>query len=402
MKLELVGTTAFTVLVLFIGYRVRALVPPLDRLAIPAPVIGGLLVAIALAVMKAYGLPVVEFDTTLQQPLMIAFFTSLGFAASVQLLRAGGTQVFILLAMASGLAIVQNLVGTAIALIYGLDPLFGVLTGSMSLTGGPATSLAFAPLIEQAGVANAAPIGLASAMGGILLGSLFGAPIAIYLIRRHRLDASRAHSRSPTLTIAPDSSAESDSHDEGMNTYVALKCLAVVLLAMWAGGAVSSWIERMGVTMPAYIGAMLVAGALRNLDDLTGWLRLPHRSIDMFGIIALAIFLVMALMNLNLLTLSSVAQPLLVTLFAQLAIVALVCVWLVHRAVGKDYDAAVMSGGFAGFMLGTTANAMAVMRSVVERYGVAPRAFLVAPLVGAFFLDFTNALIITFFINLLD
>jgi ESS family glutamate:Na+ symporter len=147
---------------------------------------------------------------------------------------------------------------------------------------------------------------------------------------------------------------------------------------------------------------MLVAGALRNLDDRTGWFRLPLGAILTFGGAALAIFLVMALMNLDLRALSSVAQPLAVTLVVQLAIVALVCAWPLFRAMGNDYDAAVMSGGFAGFMLGTTANAMAVMRSVVERYGSAPRAFLVAPLVGAFFLDFTNALVITIFINVLS
>ena len=400
MNLGLVGTTGFAVLVLFVGYRIRALVSPLDRLSIPAPVIGGLLVAALLAVMKSHDAAPLGFDTTLQQPLMIAFFTSLGFAASVQLLRAGGMQVMVLLALATALAVIQNLAGVAIALLYGLHPLFGVLTGAVSLTGGPATSLAFAPLIEQAGVANAAPIALASAMGGIVLGSLCGAPIAIYLIRRHRLIGGPPGALA-SAAEAHDSGTEAEAPTSGADLYVTLKCIAVVLAAMWAGGAISGWIEQAGVTMPGYIGAMLVAGALRNIDDLTGWLRLPLRQIDTFGNAALAIFLVMALMNLDLLALADLAQPLLVTLLVQLAIVTLVCIWVLYRAMGKDYDAAVMCGGFAGFMLGTTANAMAVMRSVVERHGTAARAFLVAPLVGAFFLDFTNALVITLFVNLL-
>src|SRR5262245_49358687 len=209
MTFGLVGTTAFAVLVLFLGYRVRTLIGPLDRLNIPAPVIGGLLVAIVLAVMKANDAPAIQFDTTLQQPLMIAFFTSLGFAASYRLLRAGGTQVLILLAISSALAIIQNLAGAGVAILFDLHPLFGVLTGAISLTGGPATSLAFAPLVEQAGVPDAAPIALASAMGGILLGSLCGAPIATYLIRKHRLASQASEHASPST--APVKQDEGDA-----------------------------------------------------------------------------------------------------------------------------------------------------------------------------------------------
>jgi glutamate:Na+ symporter, ESS family len=169
---------------------------------------------------------------------------------------------------------------------------------------------------------------------------------------------------------------------------------------MWAGSEVSRLIESAGVTMPGYIGAMLVAGVMRNLDDASGRLRIPHRTIDTIGNVSLALFLVMAMMNLDLLQLSSLATPLIVNLVVQVGLVTLVCFWPLYRLMGRDYDAAVMCGGFAGFMLGTTANAMAVMRSLVDRYGIAARAFLVAPLVGAFFLDFTNAIVITLFVNL--
>jgi ESS family glutamate:Na+ symporter len=410
----LIGTTAFAAFTLFLGYRLRATVPALDRFNIPAPVIGGLLVAIVLTVLRANELPAVEFDTTLQQPLMIAFFTSLGFAASFRLLRAGGGQVLLLLAAASVFAVVQCIAGAAVAVLHGLPALVGPLTGAVSLSGGPATSLAFAPLFEQAGIANAAPIALATAMGGIVLGSLVGAPLVTLLIERHRLrpDGARA-TESPTAAppppIVPGTADESSTAAPGRpglpsrdETYVALKSITLVLLAMWSGAQISAMIERAGVTMPGYIGAMLVAGVLRNLDDLTGWFRLPLRAIDTVGSVALAFFLAMALMNLDLLALASLAQPLVVNLAVQLALVTLVCIWPLHRLMGRDYDAAVMCGGFAGFMLGTTANAMAVMRSVTDRYGPAARAFLVAPLVGAFFLDFTNALIITLSVNLLD
>ena len=146
---------------------------------------------------------------------------------------------------------------------------------------------------------------------------------------------------------------------------------------------------------------MLMAAAIRNLDDVTGWLRLPERLIDDVGNAALSLFLVMALMTLRLWELAGLALPLLLIIIAQLVILCLFSLWPLFRVMGRDYDAAVMSGGFVGFMMGTTANAMANMRSLVERYGPAPRAFLVVPMVGAFFIDFTNAIIITLFLNVL-
>jgi ESS family glutamate:Na+ symporter len=168
---------------------------------------------------------------------------------------------------------------------------------------------------------------------------------------------------------------------------------------------VGAWVGKgfaaLGATLPAYIGAMLAAALLRNLDDATGWVRLPHRLLDDLGNAALALFIAMALMTLKLWEIANLALPLAVILAAQVALVALVALWLVARFMGRDYDAAVMASGFVGFMLGTTANAMANMGALTERYGPAPRAYLVVPMVGAFFIDFTNALIITAFLNLL-
>jgi glutamate:Na+ symporter, ESS family len=402
LSVGLIGSVALAGLVLFLGYGIRRLIPPLDRLNIPAPVIGGLLVAIALTVARSYQVAVPTLDTTLQTPLMIGFFTTLGFAASYRLLRIGGTQVIVLLVATSLYAIVQNLAGMAVATAFGLHPLFGVLTGSVSLTGGPATSLAFAPLFEQAGIAGAAPVALATAMDGIMLGGLVGAPIATVLVERYRLHARSSATPADLVSAETQFERASDAaaQPEPEEGYVAVKAISLILIAMWAGSEVSRLIQSAGITMPGYIGAMLVAGVLRNLDDASSWLKIPHRTIDTIGNVSLALFLVMAMMNLDLLQLKSLATPLIVNLAVQVGLIALVCFWPIYRLMGRDYDAAVMCGGFAGFMLGTTANAMAVMRSLVERYGIAARAFLVAPLVGAFFLDFTNALIITLFVNL--
>ena len=406
LKLDLVHTLAFAGVFLFVGYGIRWLVPPLARYNIPAPVIGGLLVALASVVARSRGDTLFEFDTTLQAPLMIAFFTSIGFGASLSLLRVGGPQVLLFFGIATVFAVVQNLVGILVALPLGADPLLGVLAGSVTLTGGPATGLAFAPLFEEAGVKGAATLAVAAAMVGIVFGGVIGAPLATRLIERHGLRGSRTRAAAPPVTAAqvveeqlPDAPvATPEGEDE--ESYVLLKSLVTILVAMWAGSWLSAAFTAMGLTLPGYIGAMLVAAAIRNLDDFTGWIGLSQRIIDDLGNVALSLFIVLALMTLKLWEVAALAVPLVAILTVQIALIA-VSFWLIFRTMGRDYDAAVMSGGFCGFMLGTTANAMANMRSLVERYGPAPRAFLVVPMVGAFFIDFTNAVIVTIFVNFL-
>ncbi len=405
MQLDLIQTVAFAGLALFAGHGLRRVIPVLARLNVPAPVIGGLLVSIAVLVARTWGLPLPEFDTTLQKPLMIAFFTSIGFAASLKLLRVGGPQVAVFLAIGSIFAAVQNLAGAGVASLFGLPPLFGVLAGSVTLTGGPATGLAFAPLFEQAGIEGAAAIAIATAMAGIVIGGLVGGPVATWFIERYSVHGPRRQPGAPrpeAIDIQPaDPPPHAASDDESAAAHDALKALVIVLAAMWVGEWISALIGAAGLTLPSYIGAMIAAAAIRAIDDYTGWIGLAHRTIDTLGAIALSLFLVMALMTLDLTQLSGLAVPLIAILAVQIVLVAAAC-WPVFRLMGRDYDAAVMSGGFVGFMLGTTANAMAVMRTLVERFGSAPRAFLVAPLVGTFFIDFANALIITVFLNVLS
>jgi ESS family glutamate:Na+ symporter len=396
LQLDAVQTLAFAGLALFLGYALCRVIPVLGRYNLPPPVVGGLVFALAAWAAHSRDTALFTLDTSLQSPLMIAFFTTIGINASLWLLKISGRQVLVFLLLASGFAIVQNLLGIAVAMGFGLHPLFGVLAGSTTLTGGPATGLAFAPLFEQAGVTGAESIAVASAMAGIVCGGLIGGPVVTVLIRRYGLRSTH-----PEDHRAPPEERSVDVATESQREHAALKSIVVLLIAMWLGAWVSKWISATGVTLPAYVGAMLVGAAVRNIDDRTGWIRLSVPTTDLIGNVCLALFLAVALMNLKLWELAGLALPLLVNLGLQAALVSLFCL-VVLRAMGRDYDAAVMSGGFIGFMLGTTANAMAVMRTLVERYGVAPRAFLVAPLVGAFFIDFSNALIITGFLNWLD
>jgi ESS family glutamate:Na+ symporter len=351
---------------------------------------------------------------------MIAFFTSIGFAASVSLLRVGGPLVMVFLVLSTLVAVAQNLIGVALAMLVGQHPLMGVLAGSVTLTGGPATGLAFAPAFEPH-VPGAATVAVAAAMVGIVAGGIIGGPIATLLIERYRLathrDPAKAANAINAANAANGATAAFDpvaAHvveealpeprpaapsGEDVEAYGLLKALVIILVAMWIGGWVSKGFATLGATLPAYIGAMLVAAVIRNLDDLTGWFGLSQKLIDDLGSVALSLFLVLALMTLELWKLAGLALPLAIILGGQLLLVAIAALLVVFRAMGRDYDAAVMSGGFIGFMLGTTANAMANMEALVQKFKPAPKAFLVVPMVGAFFIDFTNALIITAFLN---
>ena len=406
LALDQIQTVALAGIVLFIGYGIRRLIPPLSRYNIPAPVIGGLLVAILITAARSRGWTLFQFNISLRDPLMIAFFTSLGFGASVALLRVGGPAVIIFFLASTVMAVLQNVIGAAVAVALGQHPLMGVLAGSVTLTGGPATGLAFAPLFEQAGVAGASTIAVAAAMVGIVSGGLLGGPLGTRLIGR----LGRTPGNPVPPRAVPVATAIAENHmpepaprapeGEDVEAYGLTKSLVLILAAMWAGSWVSAWFTSSGVTLPAYIGAMIVAAVLRNVDDHTRLLGISQRTVDDLGATALSLFLVMALMTLQLWALIDLALPLTIMLLAQVLAVAVVAAGPMFRLMGRDYEAAVMSSGFCGFMLGTTANAMANMEALVERYGPAPKAFLVVPMVGAFFIDFVNALIITACLNI--
>ncbi|GAB4357857.1 MAG: sodium/glutamate symporter [Immundisolibacter sp.] len=391
LELGMMQTLALAALAVAIGQGLRRWFPVLARYDLPEPVLGGLVVASVVSALRLDGQPLVQFDTTLQTPLMVAFFTTIGFGASVRLLRIGGVQVALFLVLATGAALAQNLLGAGLAALMGLPPLFGVLAGSTTLTGGPATGLAFAPLFEQAGVDGAAVVAISAAMAGIVMGGLFGGPVAGRIVRRHRLQPHAAAPLATPATGAGPTAPESVTAQQ-------MRTVVLVLLAMWAGGYLAQGFAALGITLPAYIGAMLVAAVMRNIGDRRPLLRVPAQSMENLGAVALSLFIAMALMTLQLSELVGLALPLLALLVAQALMLVLLC-RVAFRVMGGDFDAAVMAGGFYGFMMGTTANAVANMQTLTHRYGPAPRAFLVVPLVGAFFIDFVNAILITTFLN---
>jgi ESS family glutamate:Na+ symporter len=400
---DMIQSLALAAVLLFVGYDIRRRVGPLDRYNIPAPVIGGFLFAAVALGLRLGGVARFTFDTTFQTPLMIAFFTTIGLGASLSLLKRGGPQVLLFWGMASVLAILQNIVGFSLAKVLGVQPLLGLIAGSITMTGGHGTGAAFGKLIqEQHQFPGAIALAMAAATFGLVSGGFIGGPIATRLLKRHKL-SSQAGVASKDVAreaaAAPlDAEINTEPAGEAPTAYGLLKSMAIILTAMALGGLLSKWLGQY-MTLPAYIGAMIVAALIRNGAQATGALKIEQRHVDDLGTIALSLFLAMALMSLNLVELLDLAVPMLVILAAQVVVIALfayfVCFWL----MGRDYDAAVMAGGLCGFGLGATPNAVANMESITEKFGAAPRAFLVVPMVGAFFIDFTNAIIITTFIG---
>jgi ESS family glutamate:Na+ symporter len=370
-----------------LGAWVKRKVPVLERLNIPTPVVGGMLFALVTLALHSRGLTV-EADGTLRDLLMIAFMTTIGLSARLKLIREGGVKLLWLLAISTVGAVLQNVLGIGLAKAMGADPRMGILTGSVALTGGPATALAFGATFEKMGVAGATAVGVAAATFGVAVAGLIGGYVGGWLIRRHRLKARGEGERRVARGI-------------GGGDGSLLNMVLIVGIAVGVGNVVSGQMERMGLILPAYIGAMIVAAVIRNLDDHFGFAKISQEDVDLVGRIALNLFIVMALVTLRLWELAHLALPMLIILAAEVVLCVAMCFTIVFWSMGRNYDAAVESSGFCGYMLGITANAVACMEELVEKYGPAPEAFLVVPVVGAFLIDFTNSLVITTMANVL-
>lgn len=397
LPLDLIQTLAIASIMYFMGMQLRKNISILEQLNIPSAVIGGLLFAGINLVLHDRYLNL-KFDTSMQSLCMVLFFTTIGISASLSLLKKGGVQVVLFLLMATVFCFLQNFAGMGIASLFGVNPLLGVIAGSVTLVGGPATGLAFAPLFENAGVTGASTIAITAATIGIVCGGILGGPAGTYLIKRFNLKSPKempAGELQNEVTDAPHTvTIDTEREDSGF-----VLTIMIAAFAMGLGSIVSYYFQSIGWTLPAYIGAMIIGALLRYMDDHTQWFRINQPIMDFVGGIALNIFLIVALMDLKLWELVHLAIPLAAILLTQVILVVLFALTVSYRIMGKDYQSAVMASGFIGFVLGTTANAVANMRTLVHKYGAAPRAFLIVPMVGAFFIDFTNAIIITFFLN---
>ncbi len=415
VKFDLILTLALASLFLFAGRFIQQRVRLFARSSIPAAAIGGLLFALIVLALRAKGTLGVTLDTSLRAPLQTAFFTTIGLSATLSLLRAGGWRMIFFWLIATLTAVVQNVVGILLALALGAPALLGIICGALTLTGGPSTGLAWADKLEALGVAGAGSLIIASATFGIFTACLVGNPVATWLIRRFKLSPAEAHEDKSeaeeefwALSPAIEANEEKERRIEksalnasdALTGSMLLHTLLLILALMGLGALVSLAIERTTFILPGYIGAMVLAALVRNLDDRFGWFGINARAVEVLGGIALALFLVIALMNLELWKLAGLAVPMLVILSVQIVVMVAYAVFVTFMLMGRDYEAAVTASGHIGFGLGTAPNAVANMEALTARYAPAPRSFLVVPVIGAFFIDFSNLLVITVFVNL--
>ena len=393
IQLDMYQAAAVAALVLLLG---RFLVRNLDllrRYCIPEPVAGGVVFALAHLALRQAGILEISFDSTLQTFFMVVFFCSVGFTACFRLLKKGGLQVLLFLGIAVMMCVLQNGLGAFIASAFGLDPRLGLATGSIPMVGGHGTAASFGPLLEKAGVSGASAVAIASATFGLVAGCVIGRPTAVSRIRQKNLHSFETATGSNEVVV--DKNEVTGAIDSGRFLNAAL-CLA---LAIGAGTVVSAWLNKV-FTFPIYIGAMLVAAFIRNTTDMAGK-EIPMEEISTIGSFSLSLFLGLAMMGLKLWELADLAVPMVVMLVAQTVLMMVYAYFVVFNLLGKNYDAAVMTSGFCGFGMGATPNAMANMQAITQKYGPAPTAYFVVPLVGSLFIDFMNTIIITSFLNLL-
>ncbi|MGI9395250.1 MAG: sodium/glutamate symporter, partial [Boseongicola sp.] len=405
IRISAFGAFTLGILVYFLGARMTRRHPILQKYSIPEPVSGGLAAAIiALGIVYFTGREI-EYDLQIRDFLLVYFFTTVGLNARIADLIKGGPILAILLALTIGYMLIQNLIGTAGALLFGLNPQAGVLLGTASLIGGHGTAIAWGPTIQSDySVVGAAELGIASATIGLILASILGGPIAKFLIERHKLTEGEQPEGHVATPAAPHEDTDPGTvpvsqakvEDEIDQTSV-MRSILWIHVSIALGFLAFEALENAGVKLPLFVPCLIAAILLSNLLPLLFPRRKLYgrsRSTDLISEFSLSVFLSMSLMSMELWSLTSSAGVLIFTMLIQAVIATLFVVLIVFPVMGRNYFAAVISAGFTGFTLGATPTAIANMTAVTQRYGPSPIAFIVLPLVSAFFVDIANAIII--------
>ncbi len=390
-KFDMIATLVVGLLSLYLGKYIKSKSKLLYRLGFPAPVIGGIIFAIFHLLIRNANLGAIEYTTTLQWPFMTLFFTTIGIGSSLAALKKGGKLLIIFWLLSGVMTFMQTVIGVSIAKITGINPLFGVLAGSVSMSGGHGAAGAFGKTVEDLGVAGASTMALSSATFGLLAGGLLGAPLAIYLIKRYKLKPQNMIKKEE-LDVGEKFALKNITADS------LLSHIFILTTIMAIGMSLTKFLKATSpdIALPDYVLSMFVAIIFNNLNIKHRWVDLDRNLVNIIGIVSLNIFLSMALISLRLWELATLAIPMFIILFAQVIFMALFTSQILFRAMGRDYDAAVMVSGMCGSGLGATTNAMLNMGEVSDRYGYTVNPFLIVTLTGAFLIDiFQMPIIIT-------
>ena len=395
-------TLIAAVIVLLLGRLLVNKIDFLKRYNIPEPVAGGLVAAIVSLLVNQFWGYSITTSSALQTSFMLIFFASIGLSANFTKLRQGGIGLIIFLIAISTFIVVQNFVGISLATLLGIDPLIGLIAGSVTLTGGHGTAGAWGEIFEtQYGIQGALALGMASATFGLIIGGLIGGPLAKTLINRHQLAVPRTEEQIEKRDNTP---ADQDSNEfipfeyphqvrlitaDNAITTLGLFAACLAFAEFMTGFAKGSMFE-----LPTFVWALAGGVILRNVLESIFKVNIFDRAIDVFGNASLSLYLAMALLSLKLWQLADLAGPLMVILGAQTLTMALYAAFVTFRIMGKNYDAAVLAAGHCGFGMGATPTAVANMQAITNMYGPSYKAFLIVPLCGAFFVDLINVAVI--------
>lgn len=396
--LDTLETLVAASLVLLLGRKLVSSSSLLKTYSIPEPVIGGLLVAFALFALRGLSNVELRFDSALQGPLMLTFFATIGLNANLASLKAGGRTLALFLGVVLGLLVLQDAIGVGMASLMGLDPLIGLLGASISLSGGHGTGAAWGRVFaERHGLAAATEIAIACATFGLILGGLIGGPVARFLVKRVKLPAAKPE---PANDDSMPLSFEQPNAVQLITPQAFIEALALIAVSLSAGTVIANALNGTAFELPTFVCVLFVGVLLSNgLSLLVGY-KIFERAILVLGNVSLSLFLAMALMSLRLWDLASLALPVLAILAVQSIAMAVYAAFVTFRVMGANYDAAVLSAGHCGFGLGATPTAIANMQAVTDRFGPSHLAFLVVPMVSAFFIDIANAIVIKLFLAL--
>ena len=386
-QLNMAETVGFAIILLLLGRWIKKKVSFFEKFFIPAPVIGGTLFSIILLIGHQTETFTFTFNDDIKNLLMIAFFTTVGFSASLKILKKGGVGVALFLLAAVILVILQDIVGPVLAKALGINPLLGLAAGSIPLTGGHGTSGAFGPELEKLGATGATVVAVASATYGLIAGCLIGGPIARRLMIKNNLKPTENKEGVDNSLLGSATEVTEES---------LFSAVVYVGIAMGIGALINNMLAKAGIKFPVYLMGMVVAAIIRNILDFNQK-QLPFTEIGIVGNISLSLFLSMALMSMKLWQLIDLAIPLIIILLVQTTLMAFFAYFITFNIMGRDYDAAVMSTGHCGFGLGATPNAMANMETFTRSNGPSVKAFFIIPIVGSLFIDFINAGVIQAF-----
>jgi ESS family glutamate:Na+ symporter len=396
LELNLLGTLALATALFFLGQFIVRRSAFLQRYSIPVPVVGGVLFALVLAVTTLVADIQFTMDDSPRDPLLLAFFATLGLGADVRSLMRGGWKLVILIGLFVAVMILQGVIGLAMARALDLHPLVGLLGASISLVGGHGTAAAYATsFAETRNLQGALELGMAAATAGLILGSLLAGPVAERVMRRTGARGGSAGSGKADGKAPQPEAVQAPITAEQL-LFVLLVCFACIAGARF----MQELVRDTGLLLPSFLWALLIGMVIRKAGSLLGLKGVNDSAVQAVGSVSLSLFLIMALMSMRVLDLATLAGPLMLIVVVNAAATAAFAYFITSRVMGGDYDAAVISGGQVAAGLATTAVGMSVMQTLTERHGPSPMAFLLIPIVGAFFADIANALVLQAFFAL--